>query len=138
LLIAVACGPADAQFLAEQQGSAYQVVCPEEGDLEAACRVDRLTYVGWRVFQNLCSTCHAPDAQGSRFAPDLVSRIQRMDKQAFLAAMEKGYLGVDTSMPPWGENPYVAAYYNELWSYLSARASGALPPGEPGVLPGSE
>ena len=30
--------------------------------------------------------------------------------------------------PPRGANPAVAPYYAELWAYLSARASGELPP----------
>ena len=34
-------------------------------------------------------------------------------------------------MAPWGRNPEVRPYYLELWAYLSARAAGELPQGEP-------
>jgi mono/diheme cytochrome c family protein len=93
------------------------------------CRVDTATYVGWRVFNAQCASCHAQDALGSSFAPDLTFRMRGMDARAFIAALDKGYLGPDDPSPPRGAMPDVARYYNELWSYLSARASGALPPG---------
>lgn len=56
-----------------------------------------------------------------------------MNGRTFLSAMETGYAG-DAAMPPWGQNPYVRPYYVELWAYLSARASGDLPPGQPRIL----
>jgi mono/diheme cytochrome c family protein len=95
----------------------------------AVCRVDLATYIGWRVFHAQCATCHARDALGSSFAPDLVERIRGMDQRAFVRALDDGYMGPDDPAPPRGANPDVARYYNELWSYLRARASGELPPG---------
>ncbi len=97
---------------------------------ESPCTVDRYTYVGWRVFHRSCQVCHAQDAVGSDFAPNLVNRIAQMDSPDFVAAMENGYAG-EAEMPPWREDPDVRPYYFELWAYLSARASGALLPGEP-------
>ena len=94
------------------------------------CVVDRYTYVGWRVFHRSCSVCHAQDAVGSSFAPNLVSRIRQMNSDEFLSAMENGYSG-EADVRPWGQDPDVRPYYLELWAYLSARANGDLPPGEP-------
>lgn len=108
----------------------YAVDCsmdPEDTD-GAPCVVDRYTYVGWRVFHRTCNACHAQDAVGSSFAPNLVNRVRQMDRDAFLAAMENGYSG-DAGMRPWGRDPDVRPYYLELWAYLSARANGDLPPG---------
>ena len=58
-----------------------------------------------------------------------------MDQRAFVRALDEGYMGPDDPAPPRGANPDVARYYAELWSYLSARASGALPPGPVERLP---
>ena len=103
----------------------YRVECVSD----EPCRVDLATYIGWRVFQAQCATCHAADARGSSFAPDLALRMNAMTQRDFFAALDRGYLGSQSTMPPRGRDPNVAPYYDELWSYLRARISGDLPPG---------
>jgi hypothetical protein len=100
-----------------------------------ACRADLATYIGWRVFQAQCATCHAADARGSSFAPDLTLRMSGMTQRAFFAALDQGYLGPQSAMPPRGRDPNVAPYYDELWSFLRARIAGALPAGPVERLP---
>ena len=112
----------------------YTVDCLE--DVAQGCTVDQYTYVGWQVFHRTCHVCHAADAVGSDFAPNLLPRIRRMEGREFRSAMETGYAG-EADMPPWGEDPDVRPYYFELWAYLSARANGDLPPGEPRRVPGA-
>ena len=103
----------------------YRVACaPDE-----PCRADLATYIGWRVFQAQCATCHAADVRGSSFAPDLTLRMSRMTRRDFFAALDRGYLGSQSAMPPRGRDPNVAPYYDELWSFLRARITGDLPPG---------
>ena len=36
---------------------------------DSDCTAALVTYIGWRVFQGQCATCHAADARGSSFAP---------------------------------------------------------------------
>lgn len=88
--------------------------------------VDTSTYVGWRVFQTHCASCHGVGGEGTDFAPELAPRIERMDFRAFSSVLDDGYPGVE-SLPAWGERRDVARYYAELWDYLSARATGAVP-----------
>jgi mono/diheme cytochrome c family protein len=97
-----------------------------------------LTYIGWRVFQAQCATCHAADARGSSFAPDLALRMSAMTQRDFFVALDRGYLGSQSTMPPRGRDPNVAPYYDELWSFLRARISGDLPPGPVTRLPHDE
>jgi hypothetical protein len=92
-----------------------------------SCHADLATYIGWRVFQAQCATCHAADARGSSFAPDLTLRMTGMTQRQFFAALDQGYFGPQSSMPPRGRDPNVAPYYDELWSFLIARRDGALP-----------
>jgi hypothetical protein len=117
----------------------YIVQCREEPNaLGARCVVDRSTYVGWRAFHMVCHRCHAEDGVGSSFAPSLVERVRKLSKGDFLLAMENGYPGLQGALPPWGRDRDVNRYYDELWSYLLARANGDLPPGKPGQLPASD
>jgi hypothetical protein len=103
----------------------YRVECAPDGQ----CRADLATYIGWRVFQAQCATCHAADVRGSSFAPDLTLRMSAMTQRDFFAALDRGYLGSQSTMPPRGRDPNVAPYYDELWSFLRARITGDLPPG---------
>jgi mono/diheme cytochrome c family protein len=91
-----------------------------------SARVDTSTYVGWRVFETHCASCHGIGGEGTDFAPELAPRIKRMDFQSFSTVLDDGYPGV-SSLPPWGERRDVARYYAELWDYLNARATGAVP-----------
>ena len=102
------------------------------------CRADLATYVGWRVFQAQCATCHAADARGSSFAPDLTLRMSRMSRREFFLALDRGYMGSQSTMPPRGRDPNVAPYYDELWSYLRARMTGDLPAGPVTQLAGGD
>jgi mono/diheme cytochrome c family protein len=116
---------------AAHEAPAYRVDCVAG----AACRADLATYIGWRVFQAQCATCHAADARGSTFAPDLTLRMSGMEQRDFFAALDHGYFGPQSTMPPRGRDPNVAPYYDELWSYLRARIAGDLPPGPVTRLP---
>jgi cytochrome c5 len=93
------------------------------------CRADVATYVGWRVFQAQCASCHAADARGSSYAPDLTARLRSMEQREFFTALDRGYLGQRSTMPPRGRDPNVAPYYDELWAFLTARRDGLLPAG---------
>ena len=93
------------------------------------------TYVGWRTFHGICHTCHAQDAVGSTFAPDLLVRMRQIDKAEFMKALAEGFKGQVGVMPPWSQDPNVSKYFEELWSYLKARSDGVLLPGRPKRLP---
>jgi hypothetical protein len=58
-----------------------------------------------------------------------------MQQPDFFAALDRGYLGSRSTMPPRGRDPNVAPYYDELWAYLLARREGALPAGTVERLP---
>jgi hypothetical protein len=64
--------------------------------------------------------------------------IKEIDKARFIHSVDQGYEGQVGVMPAWGSNPNVNKYYEQLWSYLRARADGALPPGRPQRLPDSQ
>jgi mono/diheme cytochrome c family protein len=131
----VTAGAASAQRATDSKP--YTVECAPDADEGGAtvCRVDRATYVGWRTFHGICHTCHAQDAVGSTFAPDLLVRMGQIDKAEFMKALAEGFKGQVGVMPPWSQDPNVSKYFEELWSYLKARSDGVLLPGRPKRLP---
>ncbi len=106
----------------------YTVVCSAEG---GPCSVDKKTYIGWRTFHATCFQCHAQDAVGSTFAPNLLERLKTVDHARFLNSVRNGFQGQIGVMPAWKDDPNVAPHIEELYSYLRARSDGVLPPGKP-------
>ena len=114
----------------------YSVECGQVNDVgEPFCYVDRDTYIGWRTFHGNCHVCHAQDAVGSTFAPNLLDRMQDFDFDMFVDRTANGYTGQVGVMPPWKDNPNVNKKYKELFAYLKARSDGVLPPGRPKKKP---
>jgi len=119
----------------------YSVECGQVNDAgEEFCYVDGDTYIGWRTFHGFCHVCHAQDAVGSTFAPNLLERMRESDmtKDLFVERLNDGFTGQVGVMPPWKDNPNVSKRYVELYAYLTARASDALPPGRPKKKPKSD
>ena len=99
------------------------------------CRTDLATFIGRRVFDQYCASCHASDALGSNFAPPLGDRVRRLTFAAFRNVLESGYRGDAGALPRWADIPDVQRYAEPLWIYLLARGNGDLPPGPIGLLP---
>lgn len=125
-------------------------------------KVDRSTFLGWRVFHSTCHGCHGVDATGTTVAPDLVERIKYLDEQAFTTkvltryrivvggteARAEGGVGLrgalideimrrergELIMPAWEGDPNVKPHVLDIYAYLRARADGALGPGRPEQL----
>jgi mono/diheme cytochrome c family protein len=109
VLICSICVPA----VAEDAGQpvTYKVECAEGG---APCRVDKSTYVGWRTYHGVCHVCHAQDAVGSSFAPNLLDRLQGVEKERFVDVVLNGFTGQIGVMPGWKEDPNVLPRIDDL------------------------
>lgn len=121
-------------------------------------RVDPSTFVGWRVFQARCATCHGTAATGQQNAPNLLPRVAAMSASQFVGVvlnryklvMHKGEIGPegsglrdawmadvlqrqqgDLTMPEWAGDTTVKPHVLDLYAYLRARADGALDAGTP-------
>ena len=69
--VAAACLPVHAQRDASPMPGDYRVI---DG------RVDRGTYVGWRLFHSACFGCHGVGGGGTAVAPNLLERIPNMTR----------------------------------------------------------
>lgn len=54
-------------------------------------RVDRGTWLGWRLFHSACHGCHGVDAVGSDVAPNLVERVRGMTPREFTTKVLTSY-----------------------------------------------
>lgn len=54
-------------------------------------RVDRGTYLGWRVFHSACFSCHGTGGVGTDLAPNLVERVRSMTPRDFAAKVLTSY-----------------------------------------------
>jgi mono/diheme cytochrome c family protein len=120
-------------------------------------KVDQATYVGWRLFQTNCATCHGNDATGSDRGPNLLPLIKEMPAKRFVGTVLMRYKLVvpageaagesgarealiaeilerkagDIQMPAWDGDPNVKPNIMDLYAYLRARSDGALGEGRP-------
>ena len=114
-------------------------------------------YMGWRVFQDRCASCHGSAATGSPRAPDLLPRMRGMGAHRFVNVVLNRYdwhlpaeqvqrggaqrealveqivqrREAALGMPAWQGEPRVNAHIVDLYAYLSARAEGRQGPDRP-------
>ncbi|MBV9249386.1 MAG: c-type cytochrome, methanol metabolism-related [Acetobacteraceae bacterium] len=97
--------------------------------------VDWYTYVGFTRYSAECLRCHGPDGMGSTYAPPLADSLKTLTYSDFYATVASGKKAVTASqelvMPALGENKNVMCYIDAIFTYLRARADGALGRGRP-------
>jgi methanol metabolism-related c-type cytochrome len=97
--------------------------------------VDWASFSGFRRYHAECHVCHGPDGEGSTYAPALKDSVKNITYPEFLSIVAMGRLNVSTSqdnvMPSFGENKNVVCYLDDIYVYLRARATDAIPRGRP-------
>lgn len=106
----------------------------------AAGKADALTLDGFAAFIANCSSCHGPDALGTSAAPNMLPGVKAMTLRDFAALVRDGRKSEATpesparEMPAFAKDLEVAPRIDALYTYLRARADGALEPGRPQKL----
>ncbi|WP_415391924.1 c-type cytochrome, methanol metabolism-related [Paracoccus sp. SJTW-4] len=98
--------------------------------------VDYATFSGYRRYHSECHVCHGPDGEGSTYAPALKDSVtKRMDYWEFMEIAASGKQDVNTAanlvMPAFGTNRNAWCYIDDIYVYLLARGTGAIPRGRP-------
>jgi len=105
----------------------------DEANTDIVKQVDWMTYSGWRRYHAECHVCHGPNAEGSSFAPALMDSLKNMDYAKFLQVVASGQIrdvaGTKYIMPALGDNKNVMCYIDDIYVYLRARSTHALPGG---------
>lgn len=93
-------------------------------------KVDWYTMSGYVRYSANCMACHGPDGMGSSYAPSLVDALKGMDYAHFAGIVVGGKKDVNAAqelvMPAFGDNRNVTCYLPDIYTYLRARAEGAL------------
>ena len=97
--------------------------------------VDWATFSGFRRYHAECHVCHGPDGEGSSYAPALKDSVMRIDYYDFVGIVAGGKQQVGNAsnqvMPSFGANPNVMCYLDDIYTYLRARGTDAVPRGRP-------
>ena len=92
-------------------------------------KVDARTYDGNRRYHAGCDHCHGPDGMGSSFGPSLIDHLPEIE--AFRRIVRDGQSSGAAVMKGFAGDPDVARYVDDIYTYLQARADGALGRGRP-------
>jgi len=87
--------------------------------------LDADSYKGFKLFRNWCARCHGTYGQGM-VGPNLADSLNVISKSEFFDIVENGKSGTIGSMPAWRKNVKVMKGREQLYSYLKARADGAI------------
>lgn len=97
--------------------------------------VDWYTFSGYRRYHADCHVCHGPDGLGSSYAPALSESVKRISYTEFLEVTASGRKNVNAAkqnvMPAFGTNKNVMCYLDDIYIYLRARSTDAIPRGRP-------
>lgn len=94
--------------------------------------VDFATFNGFRRYHAECHVCHGPDGEGSTYAPALKDSVLRMDYYDFMQVVASGKQSSNSVMPAFATNKNVWCYIDDIYTYLVAHGTEAIPRGRPG------
>ncbi|MGQ0456574.1 MAG: c-type cytochrome, methanol metabolism-related [Hyphomicrobium sp.] len=98
-------------------------------------KVDWGTWQGFRRYHDACHVCHGPNALGSSFAPSLAESLKTMDYETFYGTVVGGKIreeaGTKYVMPAFGEDKNIMCYLDDIYTYIKARSTDAMPAGRP-------
>jgi hypothetical protein len=126
-------------------------------ELAREARPPGSAYLGWRIFQERCASCHGPAALGTDKGPDLLPRMREIGSRRFVGLVLDRYdwnapldsakrqastrettieqllqrTDAGLEMPAWADEPRVNAHIVDLYAYLTARAEGTIGTGKP-------
>ncbi|MGB3316334.1 MAG: c-type cytochrome, methanol metabolism-related [Albidovulum sp.] len=117
----------DGKYFTEDGVPTYNVA--EDGS------IDWPSYSGFRRYHSECHVCHGPEGEGSSYAPALKESAIDMDYYDFVDVVVNGRQKVNASensvMPAFGTNVNVMCYLDDIYVYLKARGTDAIPRGRP-------
>lgn len=97
--------------------------------------LDFATFNGYRRYSAECHVCHGPDGEGSTYAPALKNSVLNMDYYEFQEVVASGKQEVNSAqnqvMPAFATNRNVWCYIDDIYAYLLARGTDAVPRGRP-------
>ncbi len=119
-----------AALLATAPLKAEQPAAKERSTLDLKAR-EKTLLNGYRRYHGTCSHCHGPGGSGSTIAPSLIEDLAPSEQ--FQVIVREGSKTGTSVMPGFADNPNVAPYIDDIYAYLTARATGAIGRGRPAL-----
>ena len=117
----------DGRYFTEDDIPTYNIA--EDGT------IDWPSYSGFRRYHSECHVCHGPEGEGSTYAPALKISAIEMDYYDFIGVVAEGRKKIGAAensvMPAFGVNRNVMCYLDDIYVYLKARGTDAIPRGRP-------
>jgi mono/diheme cytochrome c family protein len=94
--------------------------------------LDSNSYQGYKVYRQWCARCHGTFGQGGPKAPNLAESLATLSLQEYTDTVTSGKVNPAKKatksgrMPAWKRNPTVMKNIDNIYSYLKARADGAI------------
>jgi len=88
-------------------------------------KLDADTYNGFKLYRNWCARCHGTYGQGLA-GPNLAESLNKISYEEFMTTVAEGKTGRIGMMPAWQSNQTVMEGRDQIYSYLKARADGAI------------
>lgn len=88
-------------------------------------KLDADTYNGFKLYRNWCARCHGTYGQGLA-GPNLAESLNKISYEEFMNTVAEGKTGQIGMMPAWQSNATVMQGRDKIYSYLKARADGAI------------
>ena len=127
--------PADPKAVKEVNGKYLDAAGNPTYNVKADGTVDWYTYSGFRRYHSECHVCHGPDGEGSTYAPALKDSLKTMGYAEFYGIVVGGRQNVSAAsekvMPAFADNKNVMCYLDDIYVYLRARSTDAVPRGRP-------
>jgi mono/diheme cytochrome c family protein len=100
--------------------------------------VPAAAYDGWKQYSLHCARCHGEEAQGTSFAPSLLTALKTdgsiPSQDRFATLLSEGR--ASKGMPSAGTMGLDSTYFAGLYQYLKGRSDGVLHGGRPARRPG--
>lgn len=93
--------------------------------------LDYAAFSGYRRYHAECHVCHGPDGEGSTYAPALKESVLKMDYYDYQEVVASGRTAGNSVMPAFGTNKNAWCYVDDIYVYLLAHGTGAIPRGRP-------
>jgi methanol metabolism-related c-type cytochrome len=129
--VARAEAPADPKSVKQTDGKYVDVKGDPTYNVAADGTVDWFTFSGYRRYHAECHVCHGPNGEGSTYAPALKDSLKRLNYAEFAGIVIGGRTNGNSVMPAFAENKNASCYLDDLYVYLRARSTEAVPRGRP-------
>jgi methanol metabolism-related c-type cytochrome len=134
---ALAEAPGDPKAVKQEDGRYSDAKGDPTYNIQPDGKIDWSTYSGFRRYHSECHVCHGPEGEGSSYAPALKNSLKTLGYADFYGIVVGGKQeignGNDKVMPAFGDNKNVICYLDDIYVYLRARSTEAVPRGRPGA-----